>query len=211
VSTEIAGSMGVVQRRLYQMMAGSEQVMSMVPTHRLAEEFIAAAREPELAALHNGTRIRTLYTSNVLNHGPSMEFIRETVGAGAEARLLERLPTWLTIIGREVVVVPRDPDGAEPGVVFVHGSGRVNAALWFFGHAWAAATPMPAEDRPIELSAWERRVLFHLARGTKDETGARHLGVSARTYRRHATELCERLGASSRFEAGVLAARAGLI
>ena len=75
----------------------------------------------------------------------------------------------------------------------------------------ARATPLPPADRPVELTAWERRVLFHLARGTKDETGARQLGVSARTYRRHATELCERLGASSRFEAGVLAARAGLI
>jgi DNA-binding NarL/FixJ family response regulator len=45
----------------------------------------------------------------------------------------------------------------------------------------------------------------------KDEQAARRLEISVRTYRRKVTALCDRLQASSRFEAGVAAARRGLV
>ncbi len=49
-----------------------------------------------------------------------------------------------------------------------------------------------------------------LAEGAKDEVIARRLGVSLRTCRRHIAEILETLQADSRFQAGVLAERAGL-
>ncbi|MGW2995319.1 helix-turn-helix domain-containing protein, partial [Streptomyces sp. NPDC001193] len=48
-----------------------------------------------------------------------------------------------------------------------------------------------------------------LAEGHTDEGIAKRLGVSHRTARRIATVLMERLGARSRFEAGVRAVRCG--
>lgn len=57
----------------------------------------------------------------------------------------------------------------------------------------------------------DRMLLDALARGGKDEVVARRLGVSPRTLRRRMTDLMRRLGATSRFQAGVFAAQSGII
>ncbi|WP_078988931.1 response regulator transcription factor [Streptomyces sp. WM6372] len=49
-----------------------------------------------------------------------------------------------------------------------------------------------------------------VAKGIKDDTIARRLGISLRTCRRHVSELLDALSAPSRFEAGVIAERQGL-
>ncbi|MFD1936887.1 hypothetical protein ACFSKW_35995 [Nonomuraea mangrovi] len=48
-----------------------------------------------------------------------------------------------------------------------------------------------------------------LAAGLKDEAVVRRLGVSLRTVHRRVSELTDRLGARTRFQAGLLAARRG--
>jgi DNA-binding NarL/FixJ family response regulator len=48
-----------------------------------------------------------------------------------------------------------------------------------------------------------------LAAGMKDEKIARSLGISLRTLSRLLSEVMQELGASSRFEAGVRAAKLG--
>ncbi|MFJ5229289.1 LuxR C-terminal-related transcriptional regulator [Kitasatospora sp. NPDC088391] len=53
----------------------------------------------------------------------------------------------------------------------------------------------------------ERRLLALLAEGLTDAAVARRLSVSVRTERRMVAELMHRLGAHSRFDAGVRAAR----
>jgi DNA-binding NarL/FixJ family response regulator len=48
-----------------------------------------------------------------------------------------------------------------------------------------------------------------LSQGHTDDSAAKRLGVSERTCRRMMADMMERLGARSRFEAGLLAAREG--
>ncbi|MFE7408952.1 response regulator transcription factor [Streptomyces laurentii] len=62
-----------------------------------------------------------------------------------------------------------------------------------------------------KLPPQEREVLRMLANGDKDETVARALGISVRTERRMVADLLARTGASSRFELGVKAAKAGWV
>ncbi|GAA2444377.1 hypothetical protein GCM10010433_52130 [Streptomyces pulveraceus] len=50
-----------------------------------------------------------------------------------------------------------------------------------------------------------------MAQGLKDEVVARRIGMGSRTFRRHMSSIMDKLGASSRFQAGVVAARVGLI
>jgi DNA-binding NarL/FixJ family response regulator len=52
-------------------------------------------------------------------------------------------------------------------------------------------------------------LLILLAAGSTDETAAKRLGVSGRTVQRVMAELMERLGAASRFEAGLRAKERG--
>ncbi|MFI1186867.1 DNA-binding response regulator [Streptomyces californicus] len=60
-------------------------------------------------------------------------------------------------------------------------------------------------------SGIERRVLVSMCTAGKDETGARGLGVSVRTYRRHVAELMQTLGAANRAQAALLARERGWI
>jgi DNA-binding NarL/FixJ family response regulator len=81
-----------------------------------------------------------------------------------------------------------------------------------FDQVWFTATPLGDETRNpdgIGLRAAERQILRMLAEGLTDEMISRRIGVSVRTVRRTIAELSERLKAGSRFQAGVLAQRAG--
>ncbi|MDG9711379.1 hypothetical protein [Streptomyces sp. DH10] len=55
-----------------------------------------------------------------------------------------------------------------------------------------------------------RTVLRALGSGATDETAARELGMSLRTYRRRVAERLNALGAGSRFQAGMRAGELGL-
>lgn len=68
----------------------------------------------------------------------------------------------------------------------------------------AAASPSP-------LTPSEHGLIKMLAQGHKDEACARNLDVSVRTVRRMVADLTERVGAGSRFEPAILAARGGWI
>ena len=78
--------------------------------------------------------------------------------------------------------------------------------------AWRAATPLASYDAQIaEIRDLAPKVLDLLNSGCKDESAARTLGLSVRTYRRRVAELMAALGAESRFQAGVRARELGLV
>ncbi len=56
----------------------------------------------------------------------------------------------------------------------------------------------------------QARAMYYLCSGMKDESAARCMGVSVRTYRRHVAGVMSALGASSRFKAGLRAHQLGL-
>jgi DNA-binding NarL/FixJ family response regulator len=78
---------------------------------------------------------------------------------------------------------------------------------------FAASTPAPtgntnARDRLGERQA---QTLALLAAGASDSTIARQMGVSQRTVERHVRQIMDTLGVTTRFQAGVHAARRGLL
>ncbi|MGP3965313.1 response regulator transcription factor [Nonomuraea sp. 3N208] len=68
---------------------------------------------------------------------------------------------------------------------------------------------VPGSPDGSTLTEQQRAVLRLLATGAKDAAIARSMGVSTRTITRLVSELTAALGASSRFQAGVRAARLG--
>lgn len=82
-----------------------------------------------------------------------------------------------------------------------------------FASAWRGAAPPGGGIGPASplRSDFTAGVLRQLHTGNTDDTAARELGVSVRTYRRYVAEIMEALGTKSRFQAGVRAAEHGLI
>jgi DNA-binding NarL/FixJ family response regulator len=101
--------------------------------------------------------------------------------------------------------------------LIVRHPGLVAGLQDLFDRTWSGARELPwvnGEDDPEEglaITDSDRRVLAMLASGCTDETAAREIGVSVRHLRRRIARLMTLLGAHSRFEAGVEAARRGLL
>jgi DNA-binding NarL/FixJ family response regulator len=104
-----------------------------------------------------------------------------------------------------------DTADATAGAVVLHGQGTVAALCALFEHLWQGGTPLGAPPSPDEegLTGQEREFLQLLGQGLTDQAIAGRLGVSHRTARRIAAALMEKLGARSRFEAGLRAAARG--
>lgn len=155
------------------------------------------------ATIKSGRRCRGIYPVAALRHSPDV--LRMRVEIGEEIRILPRVATHLMVVGSTHAMFP-DPLGlVEQPLINVRQRGVVEVVTGYFEELWRRALPAAElEDLP---SAERRLLLAELASGAQDEQIARRLGVSLRTVRRRVAELLEELGASSRFEAGVEAAR----
>ncbi|MFF4836994.1 LuxR C-terminal-related transcriptional regulator [Streptomyces sp. NPDC001315] len=117
----------------------------------------------------------------------------------------------MLVFDRRIALIPLDPSNTRAGALRTEEPAVVGNLLVLFEQAWETAIPLgnrTAEAGP-EVSATEKELLKLLAGGITDEAAARRLGVSMRTVRRQMASLMERLEATSRFEAGLKAARQG--
>ncbi|GAA1127956.1 helix-turn-helix domain-containing protein [Nocardioides aquiterrae] len=168
------------------------------------ERMTALLRE----ALQSGGRAsRAIYPVRATADAP--EALAARVAAGEQIRVLPDLPTRMLVIGDSHVVLP-DPLGyADMPLAVVRQRGVVEAmALWFELLWERAAVPAVGDAGRPDL---RRFLLQQLAAGEHDEQIARKLGISLRTVRRRIADLMSELGADSRFQAGVEAARRGWI
>jgi DNA-binding NarL/FixJ family response regulator len=96
----------------------------------------------------------------------------------------------------------------------------VAALAYYFENLWHQASPLDAvgdanrdiaQEPSLPFTSAEHLTLQMLAEGTTDEAIARKLDISVRTVRRTVVKLIQVLGARSRFEAAVLAAKRGWV
>jgi predicted DNA-binding transcriptional regulator len=156
-------------------------------------------------AIESGRRVLAIYPVRVLAEAP--EIIEHRTSIGEEIRLLPELPTRMMVIGASHAFLP-EPLGfsASPRSV-IRQRGIVELAALFFDNLWDQAAAV--DDGAVEASSMRPFLLAELARGSQDEQIARRLGMSVRTVRRRVAEIMDELGAHSRFQAGVEAARRG--
>ncbi|GHH44158.1 helix-turn-helix transcriptional regulator [Lentzea cavernae] len=130
--------------------------------------------------------------------------------AGADVRTVVEVPTDSMVIDGEVVVLPAESRPAGRVAMFRLPS-LVTTTVELFERVWAGGVPLAAYDLPVsaELGVRERELLSLLSSGSTDEKAAARLGVSVRTVRRMVSDIMNRLGARSRFQAGVKAADRG--
>jgi DNA-binding NarL/FixJ family response regulator len=124
-------------------------------------------------------------------------------------RVVDELPTRLLIIQGSHVVLPEPLGFADEPRLLVRQPAIVGALTLLFEEYWHQATALPDLDAQLPRVAVRGSLLRQLAAGAKDEQIARMLGLSLRTVRRRVADLMIELGADTRFQAGVEAARRG--
>jgi sugar-specific transcriptional regulator TrmB/DNA-binding CsgD family transcriptional regulator len=188
-----------------------QETISVTSGPPTAEAQLADGLRYDLGLIERGVRLRLLYTRSQLESEPMRRYVRTVAKAGAEVRVAETLPHRLVVFDRAVSFLPLDPLRPSRGALVVREPAITANLVILFESLWAAAAEV---DQALEAGApaaseLDRAVLLLMSSGVKDEAAARQLNVSDRTYRRHVADIMVRLGASSRFQAGVEAVRRG--
>ncbi|MEU7986518.1 DNA-binding response regulator [Streptosporangium canum] len=191
-------------------------------------EFLCAARDlrtwsqPEArAAVLNRMRAadspgftsRKLLSPVALAEEETRAHLRLVRSKGALVRISDSpLPHETILIDRRVMILAgrETPTGREYTVttsqVLVDGVHSLFQAIW---DKSVDLDTYLRSDVP-HLDADGRLILEALGSGLTDESAAKRLGVSLRTYRRRVAELMAKLEAGSRFQAGLRAGELGL-
>jgi DNA-binding CsgD family transcriptional regulator len=181
----------------------------------------AADRRRYRDASARGVRVRVAFQHAARHHPSTVELVDTLGPAGVAFRTADQLPMHIQVFDRTtcVVAVPDAPAGepaprpADGFAVVVRHPLLVSMLAGVFEDVWTRGTPCThagPDPAPIEEEL-PRSVLRLLATGAKDDAVARRLGISLRTCRRLVAGMMERLGASSRFQAGVEARRRNLV
>ncbi|MDH6705820.1 hypothetical protein P3T27_002542 [Kitasatospora sp. MAA19] len=191
------------------------EILSAEPYTELTPENIAHARPLDARCLQRGVRMRSMILRQALSHPSTAGYLHELAAQGAEIRVLDDLSERILVYDRETVLVPADPTDTSRGALLTRQPGLVANALALFEKIWNEASDLPdpaaQSDAAHRLSAVEQLVLAEMCQAGKDDIGARNLGISVRTYRRHIAEILRVLGAGGRAQAALLARERGWI
>lgn len=192
-----------------------EEILSVEPYTELTPANIDHSRPLDMRCLRRGVSIRSVVLGKALGHGPTVTYLRELSAHGAQIRVADDVSERILVYDRRVALVPVDPDDTSRGALLAHEGGLVSNIIALFEKIWDQAQDLlSVVDYPAEtpaLSEMEQRVLGSMVSVGKDEAGARELGISVRTYRRHVADLMRSLGAASRAQAALLAREHGWI
>ncbi|MGW1885929.1 LuxR C-terminal-related transcriptional regulator [Streptomyces sp. NPDC001970] len=192
-----------------------EEILSVEPYTRLSPENIERSRPLDLRCLRRGVRIRNVVLRAALDHTATASYMRELVSEGAVIRVAENISERILVYDGETALVPVDPQNTSRGALLARSNGLVSNIIALFEKIWTQAEEFPTtadvDDEQQGLTGTERRVLVSMCSVGKDEVGARDLGVSVRTYRRHVADIMQKLGAANRAHAALLARERGWV
>lgn len=152
---------------------------------------------------------RVIYDHEAFEAPGQLEGIRNDVCAGEQARTMAGLPMKLAVADRRLGLIPLRLEEPAPAALVLHKSPLLEAVVALFETLWERATPIGLQPPPANppdrhgLSNLDHQTLELLATGLKDQAVARQLGIGQRTMERRVGELLGKLGARTRFQAGV--------
>lgn len=155
--------------------------------------------------------VRSVYQDSDRRDPATAAYASWLTEQGAHLRIVPVVPMQLVLVDRVVAIVPVSATEPHVDALEIRNQSVVATIAALFEQVWQAATPL-GQSPPVRdqgLKPLEQQILLMLSDGATDEMIARKVGVSVRTIRRTIADLTERLRASSRFQAGVNAGRAG--
>lgn len=204
--------MDAIQNRLAHLARiATTEIIGVQPGIQRPED-LDAGRDQDLAALQRGVTMRSLFQDHARQHAHIAVFGHTLLSHGGEVRTAATVPQRMVIVDRAHALVPIDPADTRKGALHVTEPGILTALLELFEQTWNTAVPLGAvrpDDPRTGLTDTERELLRLLGTGLTDDAAGQRLGISSRTVGRHMASVMERLGATSRFEAGIKAAQRG--
>ncbi|WP_424529440.1 hypothetical protein ACOZ38_07850 [Sphaerisporangium viridialbum] len=206
-STSIEYLVGTMEVRGFLKMAGDacrDEVLILQSSKSDSEELSLAY----LPLLGRGITVRIICQHRDRADLSTRMKIKKLTDAGAAVCTTSHIPRSAVVFDRSLVVLFGLSDG-ETNVARVHNHGVAQFFLDLFDHLWDGATPLEGVESGYANVADDllQAIAGLMAKGYTDEIVARKLGMSVRSCRRHIATLMRDLDATSRFQAGVQAAR----
>ncbi|MGQ4515374.1 LuxR C-terminal-related transcriptional regulator [Streptomyces sp. DW26H14] len=170
----------------------------------------------ELPKTSSGVPVRLLCPHSARARASTRVHLRQMADSGARVRTTNHIFDNLVLVGNEVAFVSHQSSDADlPSIIAIYEPMIISMLHRLYEFAWQAGMDFDADADGVSygetLSDLNAGIMNLMAQGLKDEVVARRIGVGSRTCRRHISHIMDELGASSRFQAGVVAARAGLV
>lgn len=152
---------------------------------------------------------RATFDSAVFRHDRAADVLRTRAESGEDNRTLTGIPFSVIVAdGSEAVIDLTAFDTSGAGSLLVRDRRFVLALRGLCETWWRLGTPMAWAGNE-DLDRVSALIMSMLAAGSTDAMMAARAGLSQRTIERRVRTLMNRLGATTRFQAGVLAARRG--
>lgn len=169
------------------------------------------ANEDELEALRHGVQFRCVYDRSGLELPGRLEVIQQFVAAGEQIRVTTGVPVKMFVADKTAGLISLERPASADSALVIHSSSLLDTLIALFEAVWAVAVPVRFDGIGEPDGSASKPLLGLLAAGLTDEAIARQLGWHPRTVQRHVRALMEELGAQTRFQAGLQAARRGLL
>jgi DNA-binding CsgD family transcriptional regulator len=195
--------------------ACERELLSVAPGRLPSTRIDGRTRVANVYAARRGVKTRALYQHTALRDRATRAYLKEMAGIGARIRLASSLPGRSLVFDRRVALLPvPTEDPGRHGLAIVREPNVIAWVVATFEQLWAEAEPLETmieshHHDDTELDQTRAAILRLMAEGEKDESISRRLSISVRTCRRHIADYMAQVGATSRFQAGVIAARAG--
>lgn len=162
----------------------------------------------EAKVLGKGVTFRTIYDWGVFRFPGRARHVRAAIDSGEQARVAPQLPMKMLLCDEQAALIPvGSPVLGQAAAYLIYPSSLLDALSALFESIWESARPLTvASDGAIEreeLSDLDARLLKLLAAGATDGAIARALDCSLRTVQRRVGALMQRLGVTTRFQAGL--------
>lgn len=161
--------------------------------------------------LARGRPMRAVYPASVVEDPVRLDYVRRWAAAGEQVRLLPYSTREIDVFGDRVAIVSSEWEGMTGSMILIHAPAMIAIVRELFERYWERAVPFNQAVATAQEGSAREQILELLVMGAKDETIARQLGVSLRTVRRRIAEFMDEVGATTRFQAGMEAARRGLV
>lgn len=188
------------------------EVYSLHAGRPIPEHLLAYSRGSDKALLARGVKVNLVYPISFADLQYIRVYVEELTALGAHVRFADSLPHRLVVSDGVRAVIPIDTMQPKRGALLTsepliaRSLRHLAATIFRSGRSLAEIAPSDSSSPPTPV---ETRVLILMSSGVTDEVAAKQLRVTDRTFRRYVAGICERLDASSRFQAGVRAVERG--
>ncbi len=194
--------------------SAQNELLSVAPGRLPKTRIDSRTRMANLYSLRRGIRTRMLYQHAALRDRHTRSYLAEYADNGARIRFATSVPGRSLVIDRAVALLPIPAaDPSKMGLAIVHEPNVVAWVVATFEQLWTEAQTLEdalsRQQDGAEMDQTRVAILRLMAEGEKDEAISRRLSISVRTCRRQIADYMAQVGATSRFQAGVIAARTG--